>query len=357
MSQIHVAVGVIQDADGRVLITRRSARQHLGGFWEFPGGKVEAAETVQHCLARELQEELGIMIDPNHVQPLCLVEHDYGDKKVLLDVWRITRYRGTPTGLEGQPLRWVAINALQAEEFPAANRVIIRNLQLPPCIAIVDIHPDTTPAAIGNWHSDCLVRLRAGWPELASPPVCETQRAAIGHAYLQRAVAELERLTPHAAGTLLDLAPLLAHSPTTIAQLAAQHPSFRGVHCNRWALTDPRTVPWLTAAKEHWQLLTDGQLLADRQLLIGASCHNKGELQAATQVGADFALLSPVQATRSHPDTRPLGWPGFAELVAQTRLPVYALGGMTMADLTTAQAAGARGIAGISLFQARDQLR
>jgi 8-oxo-dGTP diphosphatase len=83
---------------------------------------------------------------------------------------------------------------------------------------------------------------------------------------------------------------------------------------------------------------------------VGASCHHAEELDLAARLGADFATLSPVRATASHPDAQPLGWDGFAQLVADARLPVYALGGVTPADLERARVAGAQGVAGIRAF-------
>ena len=84
MADVHVAVGVILDAANRILITRRHDKAHQGGLWEFPGGKVEPEESVERALARELREELGI--EAGDVASLVVVQHDYGDKSVLLDV-------------------------------------------------------------------------------------------------------------------------------------------------------------------------------------------------------------------------------------------------------------------------------
>ena len=119
---IHVAVGLVLD-DDRVFVAQRNKNAHQGGLWEFPGGKVDAGETVEAALSRELNEELGIFID--YAEPVMQIKHDYTDKIVLLDVWQITRYRGEPSGCEGQPVKWLAINQLLAEQFPAANQAIV----------------------------------------------------------------------------------------------------------------------------------------------------------------------------------------------------------------------------------------
>lgn len=126
---LHVVVGVLTDAGGRVLIQRRAVKAHQGGLWEFPGGKREFGETVLDALQRELQEELGITIDTNTAQPLIQIEHDYGDRQVVLDTWRVADWTGEPVGLEGQPIAWLLPNGLDQLNFPEANRRIVVALQ------------------------------------------------------------------------------------------------------------------------------------------------------------------------------------------------------------------------------------
>tara|TARA_R110001606_G_scaffold399310_1_gene584809 strand:- start:138757 stop:139152 length:396 start_codon:yes stop_codon:yes gene_type:complete len=124
---IHVAVATIVNADNEVLLALRQAHQHLGNLWEFPGGKVEAGETVYDALKREILEELAITVIT--AQPLLTVSHDYDDRSVLLDVWHVEQFDGTPHGQEGQRLQWCAISDLVDIEFPSANVPIISALQ------------------------------------------------------------------------------------------------------------------------------------------------------------------------------------------------------------------------------------
>lgn len=123
VSRIHVAVGVLIDSKGCVLLTRRSRGTHLAGYWEFPGGKLEAGESVQIALARELEEELGIRI--SETVPLMTVRHDYGDKQVLLDVQQVKDWTGEPHGAEGQPLAWVDAHSIDEFQVPDANAEIV----------------------------------------------------------------------------------------------------------------------------------------------------------------------------------------------------------------------------------------
>ncbi|MGL5948956.1 MAG: 8-oxo-dGTP diphosphatase MutT [Aeromonas sp.] len=125
--RIWVAVGVIENDRGEVFIARRAPSQHQGERWEFPGGKVEAGEDLHQALDRELFEELGIRVLDS--QPFLELSHDYADKKVLLDVWRVPRFSGEPYGKEGQLCRWVAIADLHQYPFPAANTPIVAELQ------------------------------------------------------------------------------------------------------------------------------------------------------------------------------------------------------------------------------------
>ncbi|WP_308160256.1 8-oxo-dGTP diphosphatase MutT [Arsukibacterium indicum] len=130
LQQLHVAVGVIIRQQGRqtqVLLALRSSKQHQGGKWEFPGGKVEPGETVEAALSRELQEELAITV--SKAKPFMLLNYTYPERRVTLDIWLVTEFSGTPEGLEGQPLQWVNISDLASITFPDANQPIVAKLQ------------------------------------------------------------------------------------------------------------------------------------------------------------------------------------------------------------------------------------
>ena len=127
VNRIHVAVGVLIDSKHCVLLTRRLKGTHLEGYWEFPGGKVEAGESVQTALARELEEELGTRI--GETVPLMTVSHDYGEKQVLLDVHQVKDWNGEPHGAEGQPLAWVDARSLDEFQVPEANAEIMSRVK------------------------------------------------------------------------------------------------------------------------------------------------------------------------------------------------------------------------------------
>lgn len=127
---VHVAVGVITSTNEyqqtQYFLTKRLDNVHQGGKWEFPGGKVEKGETIAQALARELKEEVNIEI--LSCQPLIIIHHDYGDKKVCLEVFVVDNYVGEPTAQEGQQQSWFALKEFKNLDFPKANEAIIAQL-------------------------------------------------------------------------------------------------------------------------------------------------------------------------------------------------------------------------------------
>jgi len=129
-SRIHVVAGALFDGEGRVLLAQRPVGKHMAGRWEFPGGKLGPGESPESGLRRELSEELGVELES--AEPLIKFVHDYPDRRVLLDVWRVTAYKGEPRGLDGQALEWIAPDRLPTIDLLEADRPIITALRLPP---------------------------------------------------------------------------------------------------------------------------------------------------------------------------------------------------------------------------------
>jgi len=123
---VHVAVGVIV-TNGKFFLTKRLEHAHQGGKWEFPGGKVEQGETIAQALHRELKEEIAI--DVLACIPLVEIQHDYGDKQVLLDVYLVDNYLGEPEAQEGQKQGWFSFAELSTLDFPKANIIIVDKLK------------------------------------------------------------------------------------------------------------------------------------------------------------------------------------------------------------------------------------
>ncbi|HGX93028.1 MAG TPA: Nudix family hydrolase [Candidatus Tenderia sp.] len=315
-SMIHVAVAVVVNRGGEVLLALRPQDKHQGGLWEFPGGKVEADETVVEALKRELLEEVGI--DATQFRPLIRVRHHYGDRSVLLDVWRVDDFEGDAHGCEGQAVEWVAPEALNERQFPAANLAIVSAVQLPDRYLITP-EPDDTRQFMQQLECSLnagvsLVQLRA--------------RSLDDEAYSALARHVLSCCRRYGARVLLNAEPSVAE------RLGAD-----GVH-----LSSTR-------------LMALSQRPLPASFLVAASCHNGRELAQAEKIGADFAVLSPVAATASHPGARPLGWSGLRHLLDGAAIPVFALGGLGPSDLGVAFHHGAQGVAAIRALWGGDLTR
>jgi mutator protein MutT len=159
--RIHVVAAAVTDARGRVLIAERPAGKHLAGRWEFPGGKLEAGEERRAGLARELREELGLVLTGTP-RPLIRLEHTYPEKHVHLDIWVVHQYRGEARGLEGQAVRWVSQEELETVDLLPADGPIVAALRLPETLT----ERETAVYAIGaSAEPDGKGRLRGVWCE------------------------------------------------------------------------------------------------------------------------------------------------------------------------------------------------
>ena len=305
MKPLQVAVGVVKNPQGKILISRRHAALHQGGLWEFPGGKIEASETAEFALARELKEELNITVTA--ATPLITVNHQYPDLSVQLKVFLVEQFSGEAKSCEGQPFKWVAPAELDHYAFPAANQPIITAARLPSYYAILN---DTDEALL--------------LPNLQK----------ILNKGIKLIQARLKTLSSVDAAKFIEQAyPLCKQQQALLLMNSAVDYSAEvdGIHLTShhlMALTQrPENGKWLAA-----------------------SCHNLEQLQHAQNIGVDFVVLAPVLATQTHPGAVSLGWEQFTELVGKVNMPVYALGGMTESSLITAQQSGGQGIAAIRTF-------
>ena len=306
-SVLRVAAAVIRRDDGAILLSLRPAHTAHGGLWEFPGGKLEARERPIDGLARELKEELDISIET--ATPLISVRHRYPANIVELIVFEVRAWRGEAHGREGQSIEWVMPAALSSRQFPAANLPITTAVALPRVLLITpDVGADE--AAFLTRLETCLV---------AGVELVQLRIRATGSQRQRVMVAALAACERHGARLMLN------GTPTQARDLGAH-----GLHLNRARLFACEQRP------------------VGRSILLSAACHDAYELAQAERIGADFVYLSPVAATSSHAGADLLGWPGLRALCGQTRLPVYALGGMTPRALPRAVRAGCQGIAMLS---------
>ena len=320
MKPLQVAVGVVKNNEGQVLISLRDKFLHQGGLWEFPGGKIESEETAEQALVRELKEELAISVLA--ATPLITIKHQYPDLSVQLNVFLVEHFSGETKSCEGQLFKWVNPAELANHAFPAANQPIITAAQLPPYYAILD-DADESLLLIN------LQRILARGIKLIQlrlktlPP--ETIEKFVGQAYPLCKQQGASLLINSAVNNAENLAVDGIHLTSRHLMSATQRPA----------------LPRNASAQAQW---------------VAASCHNLQELQHAQAIGIDFVVLAPVLATKTHPETGPLGWEQFAKLISNINIPVYALGGLSETDLDVGRQAGAQGVAAIRAFLSSQRL-
>jgi 8-oxo-dGTP diphosphatase len=300
---VRVAAAVVLGANGDVLLAQRPAGKAYEGYWEFPGGKLEPGESPRAALERELAEELGITV--RRAAPWLVQRYVYPHAHVELNFFRVFDWEGDPFGHDGQAFAWQTPGAFTVEPLLPANTTVLRALVLPPVYGITMASEAGEAAFVARARAALerglrLVQLREkDWP-LAR----------------QRALAE------------------------ALGALAARYGA--KVLLNG----DVESVRAWGCAGVHW---TAAALAAAEarpaDMMCGASCHTAAEVTKAGALGLDFVVVGPVLPTPTHPHARPLGWDGFAAIATGASLPVFALGGLTHADLDVAIDHGAHGVA------------
>ncbi len=302
---VDVAVGVLRAPDGRVLLAQRKAGTDAAGFWEIPGGQIDPGENAAQAAARELLEEVGVRA--LELAPWRVYEHDFPSKRVRLHWFHVRRWSGEPKGREGQRVAWVDPARPTVGPLLPSNELAFATLALPELVAVARVNgapgaPDELLARIPSLVADGLRLLIVRAPGLAPAQRVQLTR----------------RLRERRRGTELRL--LLSGTALEARQAGAC-----GLHSSAAALA--------------------GLIERPPTRLWAVSVHNARDLERASALDADFAILSPVRATASHPEDQPLGWDGLQALAAASPLPVYAQGGLGPDDLDAARAAGALGVA------------
>jgi 8-oxo-dGTP diphosphatase len=294
---VEVAAAVILRADGAFLLAQRPAGKVYAGWWEFPGGKVEAGEPPAEALARELHEELGIEV--RRAYPWLTRVYTYPHATVRLNFFRVLQWEGEPHPREDQAIAWQRLDAPLVEPMLPANAPVLASLRLPTEYAI------TCAAALGT--AEMLERLRA--------------RLEGGLKLVQVREPGMDALSRNG---FTEQAIGLAHRYG--AKVLVKH-AFAGADGRHF------TAAELMGLQER----PEG--------MAAASCHTREELEHAMRLALDFAVLGPVRPTASHPGAAAIGWQRFGELARGSTIPVYAIGGLRRDDLADAWRAGAHGLA------------
>lgn len=312
---VHVAVAVIF-RNGRVLIARRPDHAHQGGLLEFPGGKVEPGETVQQALVREIAEETGLKLVEDALKPVIGIRHDYGDKRVFLDVWQTSDAQGEAEGREGQAISWMLPEDMRDEGFPAGNWAIIRALKLPRCLAIIGRIEGGEGIARGVGQLTFALRERPSPFVVLRAPNLESAD------YQHLVDAALPVCKDFDSGLIVHGSPAVFHDGRGLA----------GLH-----------LPWREAEELESRPVPN-------DVWLGVSCHSPEQVAHAALLKADYVTLGPVKPTASHPEANGIGWAAFRACVAQAPMPVYGLGGLHEKDVIAARREGGQGIAGIGYW-------
>lgn len=337
---IDVAAGLVLKSDGQLLLAQRPGDKPWSGWWELPGGKIEPGETSEQALARELNEELGIVV--THATPWVTYTHEYPETIVRLAFYRVTGWTGDPSGLEGQAIAWTDSQGIPdvAPLLPATHAPL-RWLKLPDRYLITSI---VRPAQL----AESMTRLAAA---------IDTGVRLIQFREPEWAL----QADPQAQDALYDA----FQQVLNLCRDRSVYCLVNSVHPKEWAVQADgihyRAADAMALARQQIDLqpvtvvksaaALPGALRGD--YYVGMSAHTEQELDVARQIQADFAVLGHVLDTPSHPGVSGMGWDRFSGLNRLAGLPVYAIGGQSVATTGAAHAHGAHGIAGIRLLAPR----
>ena len=347
-----VAVAVLQLPDGQLLLASRPAGKPYAGYWEFPGGKIELGESVRDALIRELKEELNVVV--TECSPWFSFNMVYAHASVRLHTWRVDQWqvadaRGL-TGLEGQQFQWQQLGELTVSPILAGCLPIFRALSLPKQYLI------TNASEVGV--DLYLQHLREFWSNIASkhPPNAEFVNSFTpsNAAHQEAAKEQTQPQISEKSGLIQirekSMPPAQLHEfAREVVAIAAEHKAIVLIN----SVNTTNNTKCNAAFIE--EVGADGIHLTSQDLAtcttrpdvawVGASVHNRNDLEHAAELKCDFAVLGHVNKTATHPDAAPLGWDAFADLITNTSIPVFAIGGMTPADMEIAKNNGAHGIA------------
>lgn len=349
---VDVAVAVIYYQE-QYLLGFRNSTQHQGNLYEFVGGKIDTGEAVTSALIREVSEETGIDISNNVLVKLGRLHHDYGDKQVCLQVYKVEldavqyeQHQHDCYGLEGQTLSWVNKTDLLTGHYPlpVANKTILTWLQLPEQFLIT----------YSLTHFDAQKNPREAW--LTYHQQCITTDAWV---YIRLKTEDSKSITEELLCLRPDIHAILPNDDN-IGQLTTTNKkidrqAFSEKICARH-LTHIELMQWFNNSQNI--LECDQSISVQCPLII--SCHDADSIQAANQLAAVRLqqnlpaiigiFLSPVLATQTHPDSPSLGWEKWSALAQLADMPVIALGGLSPNMFKQASNHGAVSIAGIRNF-------
>jgi 8-oxo-dGTP diphosphatase len=301
-NQKEVAAGILIRPDGRFLLAKRPEGKTWQGYWEFPGGKIEDGETSLEALGRELKEEIGITV--KQAFPWVKLGH--------LNFFKVTRWEGEISGIEGQVLSWQSAEGLDVMPIIPANFQVINALALPSIYAITN---SSELSELSFFH---ILQQKLKTKSISLIQVREKQL----NQYEVKSFCE------------------------KLFRICEAYPNIKIMLNSYHYYQNPELIRLFNFDGIHWTSNDLKQLrIKFPDLLNAGSCHTAAELSKCAQLGFDFVALSPIKPTLSHPNTQLLGWENFKSLISEYNLPTYALGGLTADDIETAWQHGGQGVA------------
>ncbi|MDW3096320.1 MAG: Nudix family hydrolase [Gammaproteobacteria bacterium] len=311
MIQQRIAIGVVENSQKKILVSKRKMGTHLEGCWELPGGKVALKESFKMALRRELSEELDIQV--NSTSKLIELKHQYDDRQLHFQVFNVNGYSGVVRSVEHQELQWVDYSQFSSLDFPAANRAILDAISLPRSYMIAD-----QDVLKNQLTSIVRYQLESGISLVQYRANNVSKQTYIANAKQLREMCmqfEAKFITNCELDWVAEINP-------------------NGIHLNSARLYE----------------VCKNLSTHNGMEFFSASCHNAEEVDMANTLGVRSVLIGSVNKTHSHVDASTLGWPQFGRLCFMANSPVYALGGMSVNDYENAKVHGAQGIAAIRAF-------
>jgi len=299
---VNVSVAVLINTDGQVLLGQRPFTKSWEGWWEFPGGKIEKNESSVDALYREIYEEIGIKITQFEIW--VTRQHSYDNLDVTLHFFKVYKWEGKVTSKENQKLVWTYLQDPKVSPILPANLFIQKAFDLPRYYAITNLSESSKKLFLNQLQN----RIDDG---LKMIQVREKDISLENLKMFSKEVVSICK--PQGVKVIINSYVDLAY------EIEAD-----GVHLTSKDLHNIKKRP--------------------QNLIVSASCHTQEDFNIADKMNINFAVLSTVKKTLSHPNTKPMGWNKFQQIVNKSNIPIYALGGLGIKDYNDALKNGAIGI-------------
>ena len=300
---VNVSVAVLIDADNKVLFGQRPTIKSWGGWWEFPGGKIEKSETSIEALYREIYEEIGVNI--TQFSRWVTRNYSYEGNDFTLHFFKVSKWEGNITSKENQRLVWTSLKKPEISPILPANQFVQKAFDLPKSYAITNLSETTREVFFNQLKDKISNGLR----------MIQVREKNISYNELKIFSKEVIKICkPNNVKVIINSNEKLAH------EIKAD-----GVHLTSKDLLNAKVKP--------------------KNLIVAASCHSQEEIDIAEKIDVDFLVLSAVKKTLSHPNMSPIGWKKFKKMANKSSTPIYALGGLGDFDYQSAIENGGIGIA------------